>query len=168
MSSTGSTGAAGDGARVSVFVAVAPADAFAVFTEETDLWWRRGPAYRMAGRSPGVLAFEGGAGGRLFETSDGRTLEIGRVLVWEPPVRLAFEWRGIAFAPGESTRVDVEFVAREGGTMVTVHHRGWSALRDDHPARHGNLGSAMDRMVGMWWSALMTSLREHVGAATRA
>ena len=153
---------AGDGARVSVFVAVEPPDAFSVFTEETDLWWRRGPAYRVGGRSPGVLAFEAGVGGRLFESSGGHTYEIGRVLVWEPPNRLAFEWRGVNFAPGESTRVDVEFAAREGGTLVTLQHRGWSTLRDDHPARHGNRGADMDRMIGMWWSSLMTALREHV------
>ena len=153
---------AGDGARVSVFVAVDPADAFAVFTEEIDLWWRRGPGYRIAGRSPGVLAFEAGVGGRLFETVGKRTFEIGRVLVWEPGQRLAFEWRGVNFAPGESTRVDLEFEAREGGTMVTLVHRGWKSLRDDHPARHGNVGTALDRMIGMWWGGLMTSLREHV------
>lgn len=158
--------AVGDGAKVSVFVAVAPADAFVVFTEETDLWWRRGPRYRIGGRSPGVLAFEPGVGGRLFETTGRRTHEIGRVLVWEPPERLSFEWRGVNFAPGESTRVDVEFQPFGEGTMVVLRHRGWQSLRDDHPARHGNLGADFDRMNGQWWGGLMTALREHV-AATR-
>jgi hypothetical protein len=60
--------APGDGANVSVFVAVAPAVAFEVFTAEIDLWWRRGPAYRIAGRQRGMLHCEPQVGGRLFES----------------------------------------------------------------------------------------------------
>jgi hypothetical protein len=28
--------------------------------------------------------------------------------------------------------------------------------------RHGNLGPAFSRMIGLWWGELMTSLREHL------
>lgn len=77
----------GDQATVSISVAVEPAVAFEVFTRETDLWWRRGLRYRIAGRRPGSLCFEPGAGGRLFEsfeTSSGTQLhEAGRVTVWQ-------------------------------------------------------------------------------------
>ena len=160
------TNEAGDGAKVSVFVAVTPADAFEVFTQETDLWWRKGPKFRIAGKRPGVLAFEGGVGGRLFETyeiaSGSKSFEVGRITDWDPPTRLAFEWRGVNFRAGETTFVEVEFVAKAHGTMVTVRHRGWAALRPDHPARHGNVGADFDRMIGMWWGDLLTSLREHV------
>jgi uncharacterized protein YndB with AHSA1/START domain len=163
------TGEAGDGARVSVFVAVTPADAFEVFTQETDLWWRKGPKFRIGGKRPGMLAFEGGVGGRLFETYEiatgSKTFEVGRITDWEPPTRIAFEWRGVNFRPGEITFVEVEFAAKGHGTMVTVRHRGWAALRPDHPARHGNVGSDFDRMIGMWWGDLLTSLREHVAAS---
>ena len=48
--------------------------------------------------------------------------------------------------------------------MVTVQHRGWAALPDDHPARHGATGPVFSRNLGMWWSGLLTSYREHVGA----
>lgn len=158
---------AGDGAKVSVFVAVTPADAFAVFTEETDLWWRKGPQFRIAGKRPGTLAFEPGDGGRLFETYESsagpRTHTVGRVTEWLPPARLAFEWRGVNFADGEVTFVEIDFEAKAHGTMVTLRHRGWTALRPDHPARHGNTGSDFDRMIGQWWGGLMTALREHVG-----
>jgi hypothetical protein len=51
------------------------------------------------------------------------------------------------------------------GTLVTVHHRGWSALPEDHPARHGLTGAAFARMVGLWWGDLLTALREHAGAS---
>jgi hypothetical protein len=165
----------GDSATVTVFVAVTPEDAFEVFTKEIDLWWKQGPKFRIAGRRRGQLHFEGGVGGRLFESftaasqvsSATRTIEVGHITAWDPPARLEFEWRGVNFAPDEKTVVEVRFEAMGRGTNVTVQHRGWSALRDDHPVRHGNVGADFARMMGMWWGELMTSMREHV-ADTRA
>lgn len=156
----------GDSATVSVFVRVLPADAFDVFTNEIDLWWRTGPQYRIAGKRRGQLVFEPKLGGRLFETFEvktgPKTIEVGLVTSWEPPHRLELEWRGVNFKPGEKTFVEVLFRRQGEGTLVTVRHRGWSALRDDHPARHGLTGADFSRMIGMWWGGLMTSLREHV------
>jgi hypothetical protein len=45
--------APGDGATVSVSVAVPQALAFEVFTREVDRWWRQGPRFRIAGRRRG-------------------------------------------------------------------------------------------------------------------
>jgi len=156
----------GDKARVSVRVGVSPADAFAVFTEEIDLWWRRGLRFRASGRSVGTLILEARPGGRLFERFDAtgttQIVEVGRIRTWEPPSRLVFEWRNLNFAPHETTEVEVRFDATESGTIVTVEHRGWAALRAGHPARHGLEGPAFSRMIGLWWGDLMTALREHV------
>ncbi len=156
----------GDQATVSISVAVEPAVAFEVFTKETDLWWRRGLRYRLAGRRPGSLCFEPGAGGRLFEsfeTSSGTQVhEAGRVTVWQPPSRLVFTWRNANFAAEESTEVEVFFEPTDTGTRVTVQHRGWSAIRPGHPARHGLEGAAFSRMIGLWWGELMTALREFI------
>lgn len=158
----------GDEASATVFVAVSPGDAFQVFTQEIDLWWRTGPAYRIAGKRRGRLSFEPGVGGRLFETFEGkdgeRTLDLGRITAWDPGERLAFVWRGVNFAEGESTTVEVTFTPQNDGTLVRVRHFGWSDLRDDHPARHGLVGAPFARMIGLWWGSLMTSLREHVVA----
>jgi uncharacterized protein YndB with AHSA1/START domain len=156
---------AGDSARASVFVAVPPDHAFDVFTREIDLWWRKGPKFRIAGRQPGQLSFEPGVGGRLFETVGPQAYEVGRVTAWEPGARLEFEWRGVNFKPGEKTIVEVRFAPLRAGTMVTVEHRGWSALPPDHPARHGLEGADFSRMIGLWWGELMTALREHVSAS---
>ena len=156
----------GDRATVSVHVAVPQEDAFDVFTREIDLWWRHGRKFRIAGRQRGALFLEAGIGGRLFETfeasSGTRTIEVGHVTVWEPPVRLALEWRGVNFKPHEKTLVEVAFEQSGDGTLVTVRHSGWSSLPEDHPARHGLVGAAFSRMIGLWWGELMTSLREHV------
>ena len=162
---------AGDVARVSVFVRVPPDVAFSVFTTETDRWWGKGPKYRRAGKRPGQVAFESGPGGRLFETvelpSGPRTFEVGKILVWEPPLRLSFEWRGANFKPYEKTLVEVTFEPARDGTTVTVRHSGWSVLPADHPARHGLTGRDFSRMMGMWWGELMTSLREHVSERSK-
>ncbi|HXN41519.1 MAG TPA: SRPBCC domain-containing protein [Myxococcaceae bacterium] len=158
--------APGDGVTVTVFVAVTPESAFEVFTREIDLWWKRGPKFRIAGRRRGALHFEPGVGGRLFESfeTDGgpRTFEVGRVTAWEPPARLQLEWRGVNFKPNEKTVVEVCFAATGEGTLVTLQHRGFSVLPTNHPARHGLVGAEFSRMLGMWWGELMTSLREQV------
>ena len=166
---------AGDSAKVSVFVAVTPEDAFDVFTREIDAWWKQGPRYRIAGRRRGTLFIEGHVGGRLFETFDletgPQTIEVGRITEWAPPAKFSMEWRVVNFAPHERTFVEVTFEPSGDGTLVTVHHYGWSALPDDHPVRHGLVGPAFARMIGMWWGALMTALREHVaerGGGTNA
>lgn len=156
----------GDKAAVSVHVRVAIEDAFDVFTREVDLWWRHGPKFRIAGRRVGRLSFEPGVGGRLTETvefpRDERTFEVGKITEWAPPVRLAFEWRGVNFAPHEVTFVVVTFTATESGTMVRVEHLGWSQIRDDHPARHGLTGAKFVAFIGMWWSDLLSGLRRYV------
>ncbi len=83
---------------------------------------------------------------------------------WKPPRSLELEWRGVNFAPHEKTTVAVTFEPKAEGTLVTVRHRGWSALRDDHPVRHGLTGAEFSRMIGMWWADLISSLREYVTA----
>ncbi len=158
-----------DRARVTTFVAVDPEDAFDVFTREIDLWWRRGPRFRFGNARGGELRFEGGAGGRLVEVradADGGAFEVGRVRAWEPGARVVFEWRGWNFEGGEVTEVEVRFDAAPGGTRVTLEHRGWDALRPDHPARHGLTGAAFVAMIGMWWADHVNALRAHV-ARTR-
>ncbi len=158
----------GDQARVSVAVAVEPAEAFRVFTEEIDAWWRRGTKFRLAGNRRGIICLEAGVGGRLFESFESRTgtrvVETGRVTAWEPPARLVFEWRAANFAPDETTEVEVLFKPLSRGTLVTVTHRGWSRIRPDHPARHGLEVAGFIRSMGLWWGDLMTALRERLAA----
>src|SRR5262245_12043768 len=127
----------GDQVKVAVTVAVEPAAAFRVFTEETDFWWQRGPRFRAFGREPGAICFEPPGGGRLFasfKAPDGEKLvEFGRITAWEPPSLLMFEWRGVNFKPEERTEVEVRFEPVDTGTRVTVVHRGWASLPADHP-----------------------------------
>jgi uncharacterized protein YndB with AHSA1/START domain len=157
---------ASDVVTVSVTVSTDPATAFALFTGETELWWRRGPKFRIAGREASAVRFEPWLGGRFmeeFESPSGpQVFTKGTITVWQPPERFEFEWRGVNFAPGESTHVEVVFEAVPSGTRVTVRHSGWAALRSGHPVRHGQQGSAFIRSLGLWWGELMTSFREVV------
>jgi uncharacterized protein YndB with AHSA1/START domain len=160
----------GDRVKVSVTVRVPQADAFDVFTREIDLWWRKGPQFRIGGRARGQLLFEPGPNGRLFETYDGadgpRTFEVGKITAWQPPSRLEFEWRGVNFEPRERTWVEVTFQSQGENTLVCVVHRGFAALPSDHPVRHGKPDAEFIRMIALWWSELMTSLREHISLQT--
>lgn len=157
-----------DRIRVSTRVAVDVDAAFRLFTEEVDAWWRTGPRFRWNPERDGVVRFEPGEGGRFLEVYDeasGDAFEVGRIQVWDPPKRLVFTFRARTFAPGESTEVEVRFEPAPGdATDVQVVHRGWDALRDDHPARHAMDGSAFDNMMGVWWADLLTSARQRAAA----
>jgi uncharacterized protein YndB with AHSA1/START domain len=156
----------GDQVRVSAAVAVPPAEAFRAFTDDIDRWWRRGLAYRVQGPGRGILHLEPWVGGRLFEQFDGDTagspphvVATGTVREWDPPHRLAFEWRGVNFAPGERTEVLVRFEPAGQGTRVVLEHRGFAALRPDHPVRHGQPVPAFIRGMGLWWGGLLQAFQ---------
>jgi hypothetical protein len=151
----------GNKVTVSVTVDTDPATAFLLFTEETDLWWRRGPQYRIAGRTPGIIQFEPRLGGTLTESFLDQRFIMGEITVWDPPRQFQFEWRAVNFAPGESTTVQVLFEPVPSGTRVTVHHTGWASLPPDHPVRHRQSVPAFIRGTGLWWGGLLTALREH-------
>jgi uncharacterized protein YndB with AHSA1/START domain len=148
---------------VSIEVAAEPNLAFDVFTSQIDTWWLRGPKHRFRATWNGTLAFEPGPGGTLLEQyADGTTFVIGRVLQWVPGERLVLSWRLPSFGDAESTEVDVRFDAIDGGTRVSVEHRGWTDLRADHPARHGKQGRDYEYMKASLWAENLGALRRHV------
>jgi uncharacterized protein YndB with AHSA1/START domain len=153
-------------ARVSVTVNVDPTVAFEVFTQDIDRWWRRGVKFRHSGNSRGLLCLEPRVGGRLFESFETsgaeHVVQVGVVSMWDPPRKLIFSWRNANFAPDEQTEVEVGFSPTNSGTLVTVTHRGLTALPPDHPARHGLPDDQFIRMIGLWWGELMTAMREFI------
>jgi hypothetical protein len=112
-------------------------DAFRVFTEQIGEWWAlevHSLSLERTGAPAETAVMEGRVGGRLYERmSDGNEADWGRLHVWEPPHRVAFEW----FVTGTPTDVDVRFVAEGDGTRVELVHSGFERLEDAERRRNG-------------------------------
>jgi hypothetical protein len=149
---------------VSLRVAATPQHAFEVFVQEIGAWWRPNMLFHFARQTPGTLAFEPWMGGRFTETfADGEVFEIGRVVGWAPGQRLAFTWRQASFEPGQITTVEVTFEpVTERETRVTVEHRGWETVPQDHVARHRFPDDVFLRRHGEWWQRLLGSYRAQI------
>jgi hypothetical protein len=154
---------------VSLRVSCSPAEAFALFTEEIGAWWADSELFRFTPRSPGTLAFEppdsAGNGGRLVERlANGKVFEIGPVRAWAPGERLVVGWRHASFGPGHATEVEVRFepVGRE--TRVSVEHRGWDSVPQEHLARHGFPLQATNQRQGEQWRAGLERLSMRAAA----
>ena len=117
---------------VTVEVAVDPRVAFEIFTEEIGRWWRPGPInWNYSDRAVG-MRIEPWVGGRWIEVHDeatGEGFEHGRVLVWEPGARLVLRYadRGHDI---DGTEVEVRFEPVDGGSRVTLEHRGWEKVAE--------------------------------------
>ena len=65
-----------------------------------------------------------------------------------------------ALTADQSTEVDIGFTAIEGGTRLTLEHRGWDSLPPDHPARHGMNDRLFLLTKARWWEDHFAALRE--------
>ena len=100
-----------------VEVAVDAPTAFGAFTSEMNLWWVRGPINFFDAARAVALTCEPGGGGRLLEVYDeaaGDALELGRITVWQPGERLAWQ------SSVDDVLIDVRFEPTAGGTIVRV------------------------------------------------
>ena len=112
-------------------------DAFRVFTEEIGKWWAlevHSLSLDRTGAPARTATMEGRVGGRLYEQmSDGNEADWGKLLVWEPPHRVAFEWH----VTGTPTEVEVRFTPDGDGTRVDLVHSGFDRLEDAARSRRG-------------------------------
>lgn len=114
-----------------VEVAVDPATAFQVFTEEIGTWYRGGAySWNDPERAVGIR-FEPRIGGRWIEVWDettGEGFELGRLTAWEPGRRLVVSYRAYDLPAEPRTEIEVTFEQIETGTRVTLEHRGLDLL----------------------------------------
>jgi uncharacterized protein YndB with AHSA1/START domain len=112
-----------DVVRRMIVVRCSQATAFEVFTAQLDRWWPKG--HSRSGDPGTTVLLEQRVGGRLYErTPDGSELEWGRVLMWDPPHRLAYSWY-LGSGADRPSRVDAAFIAQgDGETRVEIEHRG--------------------------------------------
>jgi uncharacterized protein YndB with AHSA1/START domain len=146
---------------VSLRVAATPRRAFDLFTQEISAWWVPRTLFQFTPRSPGLLSFEPGIGGRFIETlANGEVFEIGRVTAWEPGSRLAFTWRQASFTADQLTHVEVRFEPIGAYARITVEHYGWDTVPQEHVARHGFPDAIFLRRHAEWWQMQLAALQE--------
>lgn len=123
--------AARQAARAEVTVEVPPEEAFALFTEDIGLWWRRDTPY-WNDRDRGVsVRIEPGVGGRVvevYEPETGSGMEVGHVTAWEPGRRLALTWTQVGWPEGASTQLEITFEPAATGTRVRLEHTGFEGV----------------------------------------
>lgn len=154
---------------VSIRVRAAPSEAFRAFTEDIGEWWRSDPLFRLTPGGDGYLRFEPGPAGRLIaRLANGHEFEVGRITVWKPGERLVLSWRQATFTAEQSTELDVRFEAIDADTRVTVEHRGWQAIPEDHAARHGFELMLFQRRLAEHWRQLLAALRTAVDDGSRS
>lgn len=144
---------------VAIRVPATPAEAFDAFTDDIGLWWRPSALFQLTPRGDGTLSFDGET--RLITTlASGKVFEIGRVTAWQRGARLAFTWRQATFTPDQITSVEVTFEAVGNDTRVTVTHRGWDTIPQEHAARHGFPLQATQGHLANGWRASLAALRD--------
>ncbi|MCX7357482.1 MAG: SRPBCC domain-containing protein [Alphaproteobacteria bacterium] len=144
---------------VSLRVKATPQEAFDVFTQEIAAWWKPNGLFQITPRGDGVLRFEPGEDGKLLtDLPSGKSFEIGRITAWAPGERLAFTWRQGTFATDQTTYVEVRFEALGDETRVTVEHRGWDRIPQEHLARHGFPLGVFQIRQAEHWRALLGAL----------
>ena len=127
----------------SIEVAVDPASAFRVFTEELDCWWIQGPINFFDSARAYAKRLEPGVGGRIVEVYDdasGEGLELARITVWEPGKRLGWQ------SSLDDVVIDVRFDKSDVGTLVHVQ----ATIPKDGADRGG---TAWVRMTPIWFGA---------------
>ena len=114
---------------VSIEVSASLEKAFELFTAGIGSWWPAG-THSIGHERVVAVTLQQELGGRLFEVWDnGEEKEWGRVLVWDPPRRVAMSWHP-SLDPGTPTEVDVRFYSQGTATRVDVTHSGWELLAE--------------------------------------
>jgi uncharacterized protein YndB with AHSA1/START domain len=145
--------------RREIIVKTTPERAFEVFTEHFDSWWPRSHHIAPAEMAKAVIDPEEG---QWYEVGvDGSRCDWGAVLAYDPPRRLALEWRiggtwGLETDPDAVSEIEVLFTPEGDATRVTLEHRNL----DRHTA-----AEALRESVGSegGWPGLLRRYSEAVG-----
>ena len=132
-------------------VGVAPAHAFATWTERCATWWPR--SHTMSG-DPSAITFEPRPGGRIVERGAGGEHEWGEVLEWDPPTRLRCLWYPF-FDRAEATELHITFRSTATGTAVRLEQTGFERL--------GEAGAPRRTRTGQAWAVVTAAFAEATG-----
>jgi SAM-dependent methyltransferase len=73
------------------------------------------------------MQLQPGIDGRVTEG----TVEVGRVVRWQPPEEISIDWHAAHWQPAETTSMEVRFETVDEGTRVTLGNLGWGNLVGD-------------------------------------
>ncbi len=145
--------------RKSVQVKAAPARAFDLFTSGMSRWWLKSHSINPTKSPTKEIVVEPRIDGRWMERGeDGSECQWGKVLVWEPPMRLVLAWQINAqfqFDPALVTEVEIRFTPDGTGTRIDLEHR--------HLERLGDQAETLRQMVDSpnGWGALLESFSQY-------
>jgi uncharacterized protein YndB with AHSA1/START domain len=128
--------------RTSIVVDASIDRAFSVFTDGIASWWP--PEHHILQADLAEIVFEPRVGGHIYDRgTDGSECHWARVLVYEPPTRVAFSWNislqwQLEPDPQKTSEVELRFTAQgRDRTRVDLEHRnldrhgdGWEQMRD--------------------------------------
>jgi len=98
------------------------------------------------------MQFEPGIHGRVLEGA----AEVGRVTCWQPHQKIALQWHGADWQPGEATTVELRFEPTDSGTRVTL----------EQPELSSVLGDQGDELAG-WFAGEVAAPLLHAMAPKR-
>lgn len=101
--------------------------AFKRFTAEFGSWWPM-RSHSLGQKQVATCVFEAREGGKIYELwRDGRRIEWGEVLTWNPPHSVTFTWH-----PGQprdvAQQVELRFTTVGQATRLDLVHSGWERL----------------------------------------
>ena len=129
----------------SITVELGVREAFDFFTQQAVDWWPR--RHQVVAGDREVIVFQPRRDGRWYErASDGAEADWGRVLLWNPPYRLAATWRiggRWQLLPDDDGASEIEVVFIPDGadrTVIRLTHRGLERLGE----HAGSMRAALD------------------------
>ena len=139
-----------DPLRIEFDVDCSPDHAFETWTRKATSWWP--PEHTVSHERGARIVFEPRVRGRIFErTPDGKEIDWGEIVEWDPPRRLRYRWH-IATDPQHATDVLIEFRHAPHGTRVEIEHGGWDLL--------GDIGQAWRDANQAGWDGVLPSYAE--------
>jgi uncharacterized protein YndB with AHSA1/START domain len=143
-------------------VAVPIERAFEVFTASMHTWWPS--IYHIGQADMAAAVLEPHEGGRWYERGvDGTECEWGRVLVWEPPLRLVVTWQINGYwsydpDPDHASEIEIRFTADGTDTIVELEHRHLDRLVAGQGIHDGITG-------GGGWSTILALFAQAAAVA---
>src|SRR5690349_1505692 len=146
-----------------ITVAASQQRAFEVFTAGFGSWWPRD--YHIGTAPLADFILEPKVGGRWYELDeDGSECDTGRVLAFEPPLRLVLAWQlnerwQYDPDPAHASEVEVRFIAEgPSQTRIELEHRGF----ERHLTGADGVRAGIDAPSG--WTYVLELFAKHLSA----